>query len=423
MVILQIPLANTLVTLIKDGEESFVDYKKLSRMGIKVQAKEVEFSLDGSSSANDLDSPYQSLPSSFSSLACKIHKSSHLKPWPYLEIKASPAKLLQGHNIFGPTDYRLCISELLAVLSSSLPELYDNLNLDLIEVGGFDNTFSFKHSGKGEEGRQFISHLRNVANRYLKPSSKKEEYETTVYFNDESRLMKAKVYLKYYEFKRALKKLNSKLSGNLPQYQSYLSDELNQEKYLEYSKNLIRFEATISKRKLQRLGVPTLLTSFIKYFDDYEQKHGKGSLCRYFWEIKFNDLIEALRGKNMKILSDEQVHNRLKLHFQTITPKGNISYSKADRLFGFYRRLVLEGWSSVYAVTDKNTFGRNKKDLLQVGFSIAQLQNLHGDQSNIVPLIKYIEIDFANQYPDWYVEPTSQALKHLDNVHSIKRFA
>ena len=420
---LQIPLNESIVFTVADGEEAILDYKRLAMLGLKIKSDDVEFALDGTSNPQELGHPYESLPSSFSSMACKVFKASHLKPWPYLEIKASPAKLLQGHNVFGSTDFRLCSFELLLTLSNSLPEFYKHLDIHLTEITVIDNTFSSRYEGSSEEGKQFIAHLKNVSNRYLKSGSKKEDYETTCYFDEESREMRAKVYLKEYEFENSRKKLRMRKGDFMNEFHKELMGILNDVRLEAFAKNLIRFEATIFKRKMKRIGVPTSLSRFLKYFDEFELKNGEGSLSRYFWELEFLDLIKALEGKNMKILTDGEVHNKLKLRFQKITPKGNVSYAKADRVFGFYQRLVSNGYKNVYRTMARNTFKRHKDNLLIIGFSIAQLQNLHGDTSNVVPLVKYIEIDFSSQRPDWYTEPVSQALRHFNNVSLLKRIA
>ena len=55
----------------------------------------------------------------------------------------------------------------------------------------------------------------------------------------------------------------------------------------------------------------------------------------------------------------------------------------------------------------RETFRRHLADLMAVGLTKAQLQNLSGEASNVVPLIQVINIDFGQQHPDWYVEPVS----------------
>ncbi|EIG23835.1 phage/plasmid replication protein, II/X family [Haemophilus paraphrohaemolyticus] len=55
----------------------------------------------------------------------------------------------------------------------------------------------------------------------------------------------------------------------------------------------------------------------------------------------------------------------------------------------------------------RNTFWRYEKDLIAIGLTKAQLQNLKSyERHNIIPLMKLVEIDFSCQRPDWYVEPT-----------------
>ncbi|MGK5496300.1 phage/plasmid replication protein, II/X family, partial [Klebsiella pneumoniae] len=84
------------------------------------------------------------------------------------------------------------------------------------------------------------------------------------------------------------------------------------------------------------------------------------------------------------------------------------SYAKAHRVFGFYRRLMNEGYEAVKLTMDRATFWRAEKDLLDIGFSKAALQNLQQNQANVIPIIKMVNVDFSNQYPDWYTEPCSR---------------
>ena len=115
----------------------------------------------------------------------------------------------------------------------------------------------------------------------------------------------------------------------------------------------------------------------------------------------------------MKITDDDSVLEQLKsVHFK-LTPKGNISYSKAHKLLLFYISLREQGYSALKKMHNGNqTFYRHIKELQEAGFSKAFLQNLHGEaQSNIVPLLRFVDVDFGSQRPDWYQEPVSQFLK------------
>ncbi|NBD81499.1 DNA replication protein, partial [Citrobacter werkmanii] len=70
------------------------------------------------------------------------------------------------------------------------------------------------------------------------------------------------------------------------------------------------------------------------------------------------------------------------------------------------------GYNNVQDTMPRNSFYRALNDLMVIGFSKAQLQQLSSDKSSVVPLFRVINIDFNNQRPSWYVEPRS----HFDRV-------
>ena len=182
---------------------------------------------------------------------------------------------------------------------------------------------------------------------------------------------------------------------------------------------MVRFEARLKQRWLTDFGVPYKLFDAIAYQRDYE-KDGR-NLIADMWSAAFKDLFVCLEGQTMNIHDDEDILAALKAEFQTVTPKGNISYSKASRLFGFYRRLTNEGYETVYRSMPRNTFKRHLDDLITIGLSKSQMQNLVSGGNNVIPLLQVINIDFANQRPEWYQEPVSQfAGLRPDNVIAIQ---
>ncbi|HCE3704919.1 TPA: hypothetical protein NG682_003672, partial [Vibrio parahaemolyticus] len=85
---------------------SYVDIRECSRRGIGLEAKVVHFT--GESALDDIEvgdlrHPYQSLPTSFTGMAFKIFQGTPLRD-ACVELKASPAKILQGHNVYGSTN-------------------------------------------------------------------------------------------------------------------------------------------------------------------------------------------------------------------------------------------------------------------------------------------------------------------------------
>ena len=87
--------------------------------------------------------------------------------------------------------------------------------------------------------------------------------------------------------------------------------------------------------------------------------------------------------------------------------------------------MVSDGYEAVkdsYSV--RASFYNHLNELLVVGFSKAQLQNLQGHgKDNVVPLLQVIDVDFSNQRPDWYVEPKvgHLASKYGFNTHNVIR--
>ncbi|MBF4376577.1 phage/plasmid replication protein, II/X family, partial [Vibrio anguillarum] len=125
------------------------------------------------------------------------------------------------------------------------------------------------------------------------------------------------------------------------------------------------------------------------------------------WLKAFSPLLHALEGQRMNIFNDDEIHNKLKSLYMRTTPKGNVTFSKADRIFRFYRSLISDGYESVkQSYSAPRTFYDHLNELLAAGFSKAQIQNLQGQgKDNVIPLLQVINVDFDNQRPDWYVEP------------------
>nr|WP_264148831.1 phage/plasmid replication protein, II/X family [Mannheimia pernigra] len=101
------------------------------------------FEIDGDLDVQELSHPYESIPSHFSSLAMKIFNGSdRMKTPPYVELKASPAKLFQGHNVFGSTDLEICAFVMLSSFIKAMLELYEMVDIEQTSVDWIDVTYS-----------------------------------------------------------------------------------------------------------------------------------------------------------------------------------------------------------------------------------------------------------------------------------------
>jgi len=399
----------------KEGRLSgLVNLLECSLRGAKLAAGHVIHN-DGQINCEELFCPFESLPSSWSTLSFKIHQGG-ASYWPFVEIKASPAKLLQGHNVFGSNDVRLCIEALVTTFNMAMPRLGDMLDFNSVEVKQIDCTFT-AHLPNESVARNVVHALRNISSGQTRSS--KSAHDTTAYWgvknskggNASSRHKQLKAYLKQFELQKCIEDASAKYKKTkdetyLNQLNSMQSPDVQQ-----FAQNALRFEASILPRMLKRLGFPTRVGDFVAKCENFK-------MCpiAYLWNEAWQDVFSTFEGAQMNIYDDEQVRKSLRKQFVSIKvkeiksgrhigkSKTVISYTKADRLFRFFRSLKSEGWDEVKLTTAKNTFYDNIRDLTKV-VSKAHLQNLHSIASNVVPLVQFINVDFAKQHPQNWQEP------------------
>lgn len=410
---LSIPFKPEHIIVCKDGDTSFLKETLIEiarKTGIKLKSSHVTFEIDGDLDVQELSHPYESIPSYFSSLAMKVFNGSELlKTPPYVELKASPAKLLQGHNVFGSTNIETCAFAMLQPLIYSMPELYEMLDVDNVTVDWIDTTYS-AHIVSETVQKQVIAFMQNVRAGQTRKTQYNREYETTAEWNSGSEHRTLKAYLKGAEVQKRLSELQAELR-KAPNKQNIINqiNVLSNPELIEFSKKCVRFEARLKQRYLDKKQIPRNLFELIRYQRQYE-KNGK-SLIIDLWQDAFKDIIGAIGEANMNIYNRDNIQSLLRKHYYSVTPKGNISYAKADRLFGFYKNLLNDGYQETLNSMPRNSFWRYEKDLLEIGLTKAQLQNLKiHEKANIIPLMRLVEINFGEQRPDWYIEPTIDQL-------------
>ena len=157
--------------------------------------------------------PWERIPSSFEGMAFKVfdHRYDPLDKF-YIEIKASPAKLMQGHNIFGSSDIYDCSFYLLELLYLTNPFVTERLDQSSWEMSQIDITYSTR-AKDNHESNAFIRALQNVSYGQTKCRT---GFGGTAYFGKKnSRLKKIKVYTKDDETKERMKENSLKSNGEL----------------------------------------------------------------------------------------------------------------------------------------------------------------------------------------------------------------
>lgn len=386
---------------------------------------------DGKRKVQRLRHNFESLPSSFGSLAYKVIDGTDLKNEPYIRIAGCPAKLLQGHNVYGSDDVELCLFAIVEAFMLSFPELTACLDWARATVDYIDVTYSAKCENE-TQAQQILDVLRNIDYGQTKVSDSK--YKTTVYWNKGSEHRELKCYLKFPELQRQIQELTRKwsrikqrdladMSGTALQnvkqirqannyhtdYIGFQLEQLTNPEIQQWAEGRLRFEARLKSRWLSANGMDCTLA----YFTDPDNIKMLPKRLPQLWRKAFANVFSTFEGATMNAHDGDKVHEALKLAYHSVTPKGNISYAKAERLHKVYLTIVNCGFKTVKATTDRKTFHRQLKDLLTVGLSRAQLMQFDGNGSNVVPLIRVLNFDFANQLPaDWQEPlPLSQQIK------------
>lgn len=388
-----IPFETDFVAGSDDGSNGLVDLKVCHSYGAKLESGQVTIE-NGQAEISSLRHPYESLPSSWSTLSFKIFAGG-ANYWPFVEIKASPAKLLQGHNVYGSCDIELCIEAMVSSFTTAMPQFCQMLDFYSAEIKQIDCTFTAQMPDE-TTSRNVIHALRNISNGQTRSS--KSAHDTTAYFGKGSRHKRLKIYLKHFELQHQIKDALAKYEKTKDELHLQQAQALQQPSVLNFAKNALRFEASIMPRMFERLGFPKRVGDFVGKCQEFN-----GCPIQYMWSLAFKDIFESFKGVEMNVYDDEKIHLALRDEYKTETKSG-YSYSKADRLFRFFRSMKHEGFDEIKATTPKNTFYDNLRLLTKV-VPKAYLQNLQSIASNVVPLVRFIDVDFNKQHPENWQEP------------------
>lgn len=352
---------------------------------------------------------WETIPSSISDMAVGFFpEGNHFYPWPHVSIKASPSKILQGHNVFGSENIRPGIHQMLANLSLAFPVIWAHLDLDNAEIRYLDSTYSAFIPN--EYARSKILHVFES----LFPAKKDSVVKDHGYLlgNKGSQYRRQKVYYKAGELEAQFHQ--ARKSG-----QKEKAAILGDPHLIEFAQGRMRFEATTGHMALQASAIPTNLREFLKYHDWHLQTHGQ-PLCRYLWELAFKKYFAQIEGHTMKNVDDEAIKLKIESTFLKVKKDGTVCRRKANAVFKCYRQIKAEGYSQLLR-DSKTTLLRNVKLMEQCGISRAFLKSLdpHKPNENVVPLVKFIEVDFSRQRPDWYEEPQAGYADHRRHLKLV----
>lgn len=271
-----------------------------------------------------------------------------------VEISGNPAKFLQGHNVFGTNDLKYLVAKMIDKLC-----MIDELELKPTDVE-YDNIQEGKyHLSRVDVNEHFAFPSAQVARAWLRAAGNSANMkfrgaglfkEGTLYF--EGKRYIPKIYFKYDE-------INSKdKSHRLP-------DELLQiPELIEYAEKSLRFEIKILSTQLK----------------DWCLHLG----CN--WD-----------ADTATMLINDQFISKLQLS-ANMAVDSEVLQSLPKNL-----RLTYTAWANgedLRQVLSRPTFYRYRIKLLEHGVDISIVKDIEKEQSNIVPMIRYLEA-VPMGIPDW----------------------
>lgn len=391
----------------------------------------------------DIKSPFEKLPSSFADMAVKVYH--HTKNCtPYVSLNASP-KFIQGHNVYG-TDYVYSlVCEMLGVLHDTYLVLWQFLDIKNAHFARIDVTY-FSRLPHDDLMLPIIDMMGRISNNQRKPDPKRNVFANTRYWGvAKNRLGYCKLYGKDNEVADTLKSLRRKARQDNRHAQKLLAQVFIPE-LEQFAKNLLRFEATIKKDMLVKHGIPPNIWQFMLY----QKKHP--DCLHKLWQYWFDPILNSMKGEIMTNIDDSEVlelckekltvyamplNKQLKrIGFKCqnfLVPTKNylsglsfkIAYKSETQALNAYRFYVFikqKGYKQAKEVTNKATFNRNVKSLIDIGIPRSHLQNLNGRENKTVSLNTLITFDFSNQTPPNYSLVKSNYHGQFDDNFNHLRF-
>lgn len=364
--------------------------------GVPAATRHVSKSDDGQTITGDLYHPYEALPSDYTDMAVKFYTNT-MNTVPYVELKASPLKLLQGHNVYGFESIELGSEHMLGMFIEAFPKLAPILDFEKTEVLALDTTYLFRLPHQNMV-QPVLDYMSNLASGHRK--ARQVKYDNYITWGNDGASVRPKAYGKFEEVKSQLNKIQKQADKGCPRSKSLV---LAMHDALPFSNAVLRLEARICKTYLTKNGYPSNLFELINI-----QKETPELLLR-LWHVAFDPLLDCMKGKYMNFSSDGEILDLLKSKLVTYTKTGKPSYTKANNAMKFYalvRQIGLQATKNLY---NERTFYDSLKSLIDVGISKSHLQNLaKNPNGKVIPFVRMFELKMCDQTPLDYSIPVSQ---------------
>lgn len=364
--------------------------------GIPAATRHVSKTEDGLTTTGELYHPYEKLPSDYTDMAMKFFTNT-MNTVPYVEIKASPLKLLQGHNVYGFECIELGSDQMLGMLFEAFPQLLPILDLDNIEVLCVDTTYLVRLPHQSMV-QPTLDYMANLAAGHRK--ARQVKYENFISWGNDGASIRPKAYGKFEEVKAQLHKIQKQADKGCQRSKALVCAMHDA---LPFANAVIRLEARITKTYMSKNGIPTNLFQLIKLQQEQPE------LLLRLWHVAFDPILDRMKGKYMNFSNDAEILELFKTKLVTYTKTGKPSYTKANNAMKFYSLIRQIGLVATKNLYNERTFYDALKHLEACEISMGHLQNLaKNPNGKVIPFVRLFELKMADQLPSDYVQPVSQ---------------
>ena len=364
--------------------------------GVPAATRHVSKTDDGQTITGELYHPYEALPSDYTDMAVKFYTNT-MNTVPYVEIKASPLKLLQGHNVYGFESIELGAFHMLGMLLEAFPQLAPILDVEKTEVLCLDTTYLFRLPHQNMV-QPVLDYMANLASGHRK--ARQVKYDNYITWGNDAASVRPKAYGKFEEVKSQLNKVQKKAEKGCMRSKSLV---MAMHDVLPFANAVLRLEGRITKTYLTKNGYPSNLYELIKLQNEQPE------LLLRLWHVAFDPILDTMKGKYMNFSSDGEILDLLKSKLVTFTKTNKPSYTKAQNAFKFYSLMRQVGLEATKKLYSEPQFYKCLNSLLDCGVSKSHLQNLNKNPNGkVIPFVRMFELKMCDQQPFDYQIPVSQ---------------
>lgn len=412
-------------------EKTFdVDLKKLALLVPDLRlCAEVQPQPDGTFTADDLKTPFESIESHLGTMAVKLFPrgNARLGLDPYVSVKVNPTKLTYGFNGYSNIH---TLGQALPIAMSAFvrgcPDLAALVDVAGCQVMRVDSTSGLHCATVADVSALLkrISHIQighvhaagstgTYAERERKIIAKSGD---TVYINPNSEHQRGATYPKGAEAREEEKRLSQELRRD-PSNAALAArvEALSDPEYQAYCEKLLRLEARTMRRglvgQLQRLGVTDWDGTAVDLIRCERQLADAGTnLVHSLWAHVWRPVLSALWGDpSMSLANETELEQKITTYYEA-NAVGRARSMGTRRALTHLRAIIDRGWTAAKSSppASQATWYRTINELVDAGISLAALQSCDGTAESrlaagvVVSLRSVLEVQAVSSAPSWF---------------------